>query len=264
MATKKAGVPAKPSADGERAATVSSAPAESLAEFLHQIREARNDLGNPNVVWYRGHSRAYYKLTPSLLRNPAWPAKEQLLFDEYERSAARLLERRGDDWELLIDMQHYGIPTRLLDWTDVLGISLAFALYDSRDDHEDCVVYVMDPVRLNEKSGIDKIKRVPNDKEFNYKSCYWHGRPFKAVYPIAIDAPFQNDRIAAQSGSFTIHGANLEPIENQVPSCIRRILLPAAVKPEAREFLEYANLNPFSIYPDIVGMARHIARKHLE
>ena len=263
MATKKAGV-AKPIVGAKPAATVSSAPAANWAEFLEQIREARNDLGNPTAVWYRGHSRAYYKLTPSLLRNAAWVAKEQVLFDEYERSAARLLERRRNDWELLIDMQHYGIPTRLLDWTDVLGISLAFALYDSRDDHEDSAVYVMDPVRLNKKSGIDEIKRVPNDNEFNYKSCYWHGRPFKAVYPIAIDAPFQNDRIAAQSGSFTIHGANPEPVEDQVPFCIRRILLPAAIKPEAREFLEYANLNPFSIYPDIVGMARHIARKHLE
>src|SRR5262249_8451563 len=161
-------------------ATPSSARsrAPSWANFLGQIRAARKDLGDPSVVWYRGHSRAYYKLVPSLLRNPAWAAKEQVLFDEYERSASRLLDKRQNDWELLIDMQHYGIPTRLFDWTDVLGISLAFALYDSSDDHEDSVVYVMDPVRLNRKSGIEGFKRVPNDSDFNYKFCYWLGKPF--------------------------------------------------------------------------------------
>jgi len=262
MPTKKS--PAIPTKRAIEAASTILSPETSWADFLSQVRAAREDLGNPSAVWYRGHSRASYKLVPSLLRNPIWAAKEQVLFDEYERSASRLLEKRQNDWELLIDMQHYGIPTRLLDWTDVLGIALAFALYDSHDDHEDSVVYVMDPAQLNFKSGIDGIKRVPNDTDFNYKSCYWKGKPFKAVFPIAIDAPFQNTRIAAQMGSFTVHGANLEAIEDQVSSCIRRIVLPAAIKPEAREFLEYANLNPFSIYPDIVGMARHIARKHLE
>jgi hypothetical protein len=111
----------------EVAAFAVLSPATSWADFLSQVRAAREDLGNPSVVWYRGHSRAYYKLVPSLLRNPIWAAKEQILFDEYERSASRLLDKRQNDWELLIDMQHYGIPTRLLDWTDVLGISLAFA-----------------------------------------------------------------------------------------------------------------------------------------
>ena len=160
-------------------------------------------------------------------------------------------------------MQHYGIPTRLLDWTDVLGIALAFALYDSRDDHEDSVMYVLDPLRLNKKSGLEEIKRVPIDTDFKYKSIYWQGKPIRASFPIAIDAPLQNDRIAAQSGSFTIHGSSLEPLEQQVPGCVQRIVLRSVVKPAAREFLDYANLNPFSIYPDIVGMARHIVRKHL-
>lgn len=70
-----------------------------------------------------------YQLVPSLLRHKQGVDKENVLFGEYERSARRFLERRTDDWELLVDMQHYGIPTRLLDWTGVLGIALAFALY---------------------------------------------------------------------------------------------------------------------------------------
>lgn len=237
--------------------------ASTWAEFLGCVREAKSQLGHPAQVWYRGHSRASYLLSPSLLRHPQGLAKEQDLFNEYERSAARILDKRTNDWELLFDMQHYGIPTRLLDWTDVLGIAVAFALYDSRDDHEESAIYVLDPVALNKKSGLKEVKHALADREFRYKSIYWEGKPFAPSFPIAIDPPLQSGRMVAQNGTFTVHGANAEPLETQTAGCVRRIVLKPAAKPEAREFLDYANLNSFSIYPDIVGMARHIARKHL-
>jgi len=190
--------------------------------------------------------------------------KEEILFNEYERSAMRFHDRRTNDWEILIDMQHYGIPTRLMDWTDVLGVALAFTLYDTRDDCENSAFYVLDPVALNSLSGLREVKRAPNDADFKYKSIYWHGQPFMPVLPIAIDCMFQNDRIAAQSGTFTVHGTDAAPIDEQASKAIRKIVLAPSAKPEAREFLEYANLNAFSIYPDVIGMARHIVRKHLE
>lgn len=240
-----------------------SLAAHTWPEFFECVRRAREELGNPATVWYRGHSRARYVLTPYLLRFDGGLQKEQQLFHEYERSAARLMAKRENDWELLFDMQHYGIPTRLLDWTDVLGIAVAFALYDSRDDHEESAIYVLDPLKLNKKSGLDEIKHAPGDSSFEYKSIYWHGRPFGASFPIAIDPPLQSGRMVAQNGTFTVHGANPEPLDQQASQCIRRIVLKPGAKRGGREFLEFANLNAFSIYPDIVGMARHIVRKHL-
>lgn len=232
--------------------------------FLEAVRKARRELGDPPVIWYRGQSREEWRLTPSLLRHKVGRDKEEILFNEYERSATRFHDKRTNDWELLVDMQHYGIPTRLMDWTDVLGVALAFTLYDIRDDRDNSAFYVLDPVGLNKLSGLDKIKRAANDSDFKYKSIYWYGQPLMPALPIAIDCVFQNDRIAAQSGSFTVHGTNLAPIDEQASKVIRKIILASSAKPEAREFLEYANLNPFSIYPDMVGMARHIVRKHLE
>ena len=232
-------------------------------EFLDATHKVRDSFRNSKPLWYRGHSQAKHKLEPSLLRKKDGLLKEQDLFDEYERTAARLLPDRNDDWERLIDMQHYGVPTRLLDWTDVLGIALAFALYDSHHDDEDSAIYILDPLELNRLHGIDGIKRVPNDTQFKFKSIYWEGRPFKANHPIAIDCRFQNARVTAQSGHFTVHGSNPDPIEGQASHCVRRIIIGSDLKPAVREFLEHANLNPFSIYPDIVGMAKHISRKHL-
>lgn len=236
---------------------------ESWDAFLVEVREARESLENPDHVWYRGQSRAHYSLIPSLLRHPAGVTKEQALFNDYERSASHLQAARENDWELLIDMQHYGIPTRLMDWTDVLGIALAFALFDSKEDEEDSALFILCPLKLNAKSGIKDIKRVPHAKNFGYRSIYWHNDPMSAAFPIAVDCRLQNPRILAQQGNFVIHGSDLAPLDKIAPECVKKIHLPPSLKPAIREFLEYANLHPFSIYPDIGGMARFITRKHL-
>ena len=245
-------------------APVSDDPApSSWAEFLDAIRAARKSLGDPSPIWFRGQAKSEYELVPSLLRYRDGVAKEQAIFDEYERSAAHIQGERKDEWDMLNDMQHYGIPTRLLDWTDVLGIAIAFALYDSQDDERDSAIFVLDPLGLNDMSGRRIIHRPAKDPDFGYKDIYWHGIPFSATYPIAIDGTLHNARLRAQNGVFTIHGRNAAPLETQAAGVVRKVILPSRVKPEAREFLEHANLNSFSIYPDIVGMAGHIRRKHL-
>jgi hypothetical protein len=232
-------------------------------DFVRRVREAREELNNPMPVWYRGQSKSSHFLIPSLLRHTDGLSKEQVLFSDYEQSAAHLHGEKTNEWDLLNDMQHYGIPTRLLDWTDVLGIAVAFALFDSNDDHIDSAVYVLNPLALNDLSGVTEIKRARNDADFGYKAVYWQGRPFAPNFPIAVDGTFHNDRIRAQRGVFTVHGRDAKALDQQVPTVVRKVVLPAAVKSEAREFLEHANLNAFSIYPDIVGMARHITRKYL-
>ena len=237
--------------------------ANTWPEFLDCVRKARSELNNPDLLWYRGMSRSDYELIPSLLRVVNGLKKEQDLFNEYQRSAARLTVPRSNDWELLFDMQHYGIPTRLLDWTDVLGVAIAFALYDTKDDEHDSSIHLLDPLKLNSKSGPKEVRRPTNDKDFNYKSIYWYSRPFNAVYPIAIDGPLQNDRMVAQQGAFTLHGSQFDFFETDGQDCLRKIVMKPGAKTGAREFLEYSNLNAYSIYPDIIGMARHIVRKHL-
>ncbi|HSU55641.1 MAG TPA: FRG domain-containing protein [Candidatus Dormibacteraeota bacterium] len=231
---------------------------------MDNIRAAKGKLRTQGPFWYRGHANPDYILTPTLFRAPANVVKEKDLFNDYERSAARLMAKRDSDWELLFDMQHYGIPTRLLDWTEVLGVAIAFAMYDSKSDCQDSAIYILDPVSLNSKSGIDGIKRVPGDPGFEYKSIYWDNSPFAAIYPIAIDPPLQSDRMFAQKATFTIHGRDPKSLGAQCPDSVQKVLLPSSAKPAAREFLEHAALDAYSIYPDIVGMARHIRKKHLD
>lgn len=223
-------------------------------EFLENITEARRSLNNPEVVWYRGHAESGFKLIPYLMRFKTGLLKEQALFFKYKQAAAQLMQKRDDDWETLFDMQHYYVPTRLLDWSEVLGVAVFFALMWHT---EEAAVFVLDPIQLNQlATGHAEVKRAGPD--FQYRAIYWDKKPFAPIKPIAMEPPFQNERMLAQKGMFTIHGDDASPLEEQCPACVRKVVITKAAMAGAWEFLGYANINEFSVFPDIVGLAPYI------
>ena len=236
---------------------------EAWIEFLDAIREAREELGNPLVTWYRGQRNVDWEMLPTLFRESKDLETEQFLFHEFKRLATKLFDKRTGDWEILFDMQHYGLPTRLLDWSEVLGVSLAFTLFEDYREAEDSAVWILDPVALNRKSGQPSIKGESDLSRFDFQAIYWRNDPVAQQLPIALDPPFQSERMLAQKGTFTIHGNDKRALETQCPEFVRKVILPKEAKGGAREFLEHANLNEFSIYPDMVGMARYIRRQAL-
>lgn len=232
-------------------------------EFLEEVKQAEADLGNPREIWYRGHTDESWSLVPSLLRLDNWEQKERELFYEFKKTASRLFDKRNNDWEILFDMQHYWIPTRILDWTTVMGVAIAFILHNDYGDSGDSALYMLDPVALNRLNGRDEIINVPEDRSYNYTAIYWENRPFAAEKPFAIRPGYQSDRIVAQKGVFTVHGTNTAGVEVTAEECVRKVTLPEEAKEEAKYFLKWANLDEYTIYPDIVGMAHHIKRKIL-
>src|SRR4051812_41381980 len=93
-------------------------------------------------LWYRGVGDASHTLIPSLYRHEG-TADAAAFMELEERILQRFRERSipyqpipvDKDWELLFLMQHFGVPTRLLDWTENPYIGLFFALTDSRINH---------------------------------------------------------------------------------------------------------------------------------
>src|SRR5688572_23441055 len=90
-------------------------------------------------LWYRGCGSASHTLSPSLYRHTK--AKTPEAFADLERQLMTRFRQRSipyhnrslsDDWDALFFMQHYGVPTRLLDWTENPLIALHFALMGAR------------------------------------------------------------------------------------------------------------------------------------
>ncbi len=237
------------------------ASVKSWNELLVEVKSARAALDGSDQLWFRGQSDASHPLLPSLMRKANGPLKEQLLFQKFVQYSLRFVPRRQSDWETLFDMQHYGIPTRLVDWSENLGIAVFFAVHSwSKLNASNAAIYILNPNTINEYSGLARIPFVPDDPDFHYRSVYWEKKPFAPTYPIAIHPLFQNDRILAQKGMFTVHGDNTMAIERLCPKAVKRIVLSASAIATAQEFLEIANINARSVFPDVFGVAEYVKR----
>ena len=230
-------------------------------KFLEAVAQARTDLGDPEVLWYRGHPDVDFYLLASLLRYENGLAKERYLFESFKKFSDRIVRRTDSEWETLFNMQHYGVPTRLLDWSETFGVALFFAATYNQARHlgKDAAIYLLDPKGLNQLSGKNKVFRVPEEEsEFKYTSIYWDHRPFSPAAPMAMEPIFLNDRMRAQRGMFTVHHDKIDPLETAFPAVIKKVILPTDAVPSAIEFLKLSNLNIFSVFPDLEGLSGYL------
>lgn len=221
--------------------------ATNITELISAIKNAITEIKGEeeNVpIWFRGHESIRYLLIPSLYRmknkrdlfyNTSMRLTMQSLIDLFKAKAYNAPELIGDgtsfNTNCMITMQHYSIPTNILDWTTSAFVAMYFALEKEINNDEDkvntdAVIYLLNPIRLNsarekllhnhEEHGEKEELRFPitalvnDDKKFaDYVPIHLgEDRVIKehTEYPIAIYAPFVNQRIKAQLGTFTIFG----------------------------------------------------------
>ena len=117
----------------------------SVADYLAVISDA---IRTDEPFWFRGHDDVEYSLTPSALRFSSYSNRVKALglIADFKRIAGMKLRRAPDpanelEWALIA--QHYGLPTRLLDWTESATTALYFAcLKPDRDG----LVFIVNPI----------------------------------------------------------------------------------------------------------------------
>lgn len=263
--------------------------------FLEAIAQARAGIGCPeggdSEAWFRGHTRADYDLMPSLFRafkepneEPTWTRvfnKESDLFWEF---AARARELHGvveDDWDILFAMQHYGTPTRLLDWTEAFAVALYFSVLGVDDETAPATsppcIWVLNPYRLNnvdrwtsvEGAEADAVHPANLGWDAKEETYYTYGDLLCEGYmdwdlPVAIYPRQRNPRIHAQRAWFTIHGDEFVPINNIAghEAYARRVELPFAAVHEAKKFLRLAGIDHYLLFSDLESLSLHLQEKN--
>ena len=102
---------------------------ESVSDFLNEIKGIKNKSGY--TLFYRGHSDKNYELKPSIYRDERFIKNEDKIYREtiakvpYEFNGKSTIES-------LALMQHYGVPTRILDLTTNALVALYFACEESK------------------------------------------------------------------------------------------------------------------------------------
>ena len=100
----------------------------SIADFTKSLESAIGDRRNP--VYFRGHNRVSYKLLPSLFRNEKFYQNERGLYLDLLSSCPQEFMSLRSHIDILAEMQHYGLPTRLLDVTSNALTAMYFACED--------------------------------------------------------------------------------------------------------------------------------------
>lgn len=197
---------------------------KSLSGYINAIKKLKNGLiKNGADIWFRGVSDKSYELVPGILwRNISEPNHLGMIEEWLNEYLLYSSEELKDGFDIYALAQHYGLPTRLLDWTTSPLIALYFAL-EKEELNEKRIVWAIDPLLLNKKkikweghlSISDRYLRKQFDLD-KYLPEPLGGHDEKKMLdgPIAIRVQPKNRRIISQKGCFTLHGKSTDNIDN--------------------------------------------------
>jgi len=124
--------------------------AQDIAAMSHAVVSITRAYGNARP-WWRGQADASWNLVPSLYRK-GFAVKESNINNRFRMLAkARYAHCPSEDdlFAWLFLMQHYRLPTRLLDWSESPLVALYFAIEDEARDEADGALWALLPTRLN-------------------------------------------------------------------------------------------------------------------
>lgn len=271
---------------------------ESVSDYI-KIIEHFNFTYHLSKILYRGESKTGFKLLPSIYRtipgekNRIYNAPElSILRDFISEASSYIHYLKSDDlFEYLEYAQHYGVPTRFLDWTSNPLVALFFACQSNinRDGTEnDGKVYLLNTKaytavteELSLKDGT--VKNLVINMLQNQGEGFHYPKIFKPYY---ID-----DRMKAQASYFMTWGTNPTDLESilkilledkglpevntvtcSIPSTLeygfskinplQSVVIPHNKKSELLRQLSTLSINDSYIFPGLDGIGKSIRYRH--
>ncbi len=211
----------------------------------------------PELEFFRGQSNSNWFLEPRLPRlfknqniKETWAGIEASMLEDFRKySIPHLTRDPRDDLEWLILGQHYGLPTRLLDWTTNPLKALFFALYKCKNDG---ALFGLEPRILVSTFGESMTLESISD--------------VTAFLPNWID-----NRIIAQESCFTIFplppdSSAFTPLENMEGNDgnfwrLMKLVIPKEIKSHMLRELNQLGVSFRTLFPDLTGLSDYISWK---
>jgi len=251
---------------------------DQFARFATQL-----EAGPPHKLryLYRGQANSQWDLTPSLIRLAkksgllAIPQEilnlEAAALIHFQRQAHLHLSgydistvHRQDFCFWWILMQHYGVPTRILDWTRSPFVALYFAIEQQEENDGAIWAFHVGSVWKGLKEKYPEYKALP---EHEMDQPKFFSETVESL--LMLSANKQTDRMVAQQTSLTIspyilgdHGEIIKETlsENDYKGDVLvKLVVPKNLKAEFMRNLMPMNINAQSLFPGIDGLGRSAA-----
>ncbi len=253
---------------------------EQLMPMLSE-QEYREDLKrNRSAYLYRGLPDVRYKMYTSLSRNCKQMQKElepAILANFAKYAVNDEPDITRSVWRQMILGQHYGLPTRLLDWSHSVLIGLHFATTEEcleEMNRHDCVVWRID---INEMYSLlpANYQKIVNRNQTTIFSVNMLDEAAGSLEQydldmgkdamIIIEPPSMNDRIVNQYSFFSLVPMAMTDIEgflNEKTNNTVKYVIDKDLRWRVRDMLDQLNISERVVYPGLGGLSKWIARHY--
>lgn len=264
---------------------------ENVGDFLAVL----DGYSQEKNLYFRGHSKISYELTPSILRTDRLMENENLIYQELLVNCPNDFKGLNSHVDYLVKMQHYGLPTRLLDITRNPLVALYFACCSNYSDVGEIVIFAppKEKIKYTNSDSVTILASLPLfsfEDQTQIMDDLYVGRKTaliqRFVHEIQTEKPaFENKinasdvescfvvlprkdnaRIVKQDGAFIICGANNHPNsiineELRLKSEGKNILVFITNKRKILKELDLLSINKSTLFPEIDCVSDYIKSK---
>ncbi|MBQ7446173.1 MAG: FRG domain-containing protein [Clostridia bacterium] len=241
----------------------------------------REDIGRHRSMYvYRGVPDADYRMTTSLYRNCKHLQKtlEPAILNNFKKYA--VIDDPSVEqsvWMQMILGQHYGLPTRLLDWSHSALVALHFAAteadMDKMEDH-DCAVWRIDMTEIHSllppryqkalsesTTSIFSVKTLSSVTE----SLEQYDMDMRGDSMVVVEPPSIEQRIVNQYSFLSIVPMGMPDVEqflDDKTSNTVKYVIDGKLRWRLRDMLDQLNISERIVYPGLEGLSSWIARHY--
>lgn len=246
-----------------------------LASLQNAMLEAdKRCLGR--LPFWRGHANIDWKLQPEVFRpRPDGSHHHEVTLLSYFMAHAESRYQRcptGDDrlaWMMLA--RHYGLPTRLLDWSMSPLVALYFAVHPDQDNRSaDACLWALDGGSMNRQMTGSRIlftgrEALPQQfVRFAFETDQTGAEQFEKQ-ALVIGMREIDARVFAQQGMCTIHAdaSDLSDIDYErngllVKPWRRAFKVPSSKRADLWHLLRRLGIHKAALFPDLGALAEDL------
>lgn len=258
----------------------------SLLKAISTMKVKFN-INNDDVIFFRGHSDENWVAKPSIYRENNID-KEHIIFREVISSVPEEFISSSNTFQKLVKMQHYGLPTRLLDITENPLVALYFACIAHQDKDGEILVYrvprseikYFDSDTVSILSNIAKMKNNFSIQDMDKDWLLHEIRQEKYGFlpninlddlskVLFVKPLLDNQRIIRQDGSFMLFGINGNKSEiAEIPEKYRLhknnkgFIINRDNKGKILENLDILGIHHAKLFPEIDNITKYIKSRY--